>query len=246
MEIQQLDILLRLIIAHLLADFVFQTDKLAAAKKNGLGSWHFYFHVFLVGFLTYVLLAQWGNFLGPIIIMSIHGLIDWLKIRIKSDGALLYLSDQFLHILTLVLYWILTTSNSILTILDLLKEIVFTEQALMVIIAYLTVSIPFGVLIGYLTQRWQKELDIDEKESLTNAGKWIGIIERILILTFILSNTWRPIGFLLAAKSIFRFGDLQGEHDRKKTEYILIGTLLSFTFSIILGIFIRRIFGSAL
>jgi Protein of unknown function (DUF3307) len=38
MEVQQLDILLRLIIAHLLADFVFQTDAVVNSKKGkGLG-----------------------------------------------------------------------------------------------------------------------------------------------------------------------------------------------------------------
>ena len=59
MEIQQIDILLRLIIAHLLADFVFQTDAIVKGKKNkGLGSVNFYLHLLFVGILNYVLLAQ--------------------------------------------------------------------------------------------------------------------------------------------------------------------------------------------
>ena len=46
MEIQHIDILLRLIIAHLLADFVFQTDAIVKGKKNkGLGSVNFYLHL---------------------------------------------------------------------------------------------------------------------------------------------------------------------------------------------------------
>ena len=53
---------------------------------------------------------------------------------------------------------------------------------------------------------------------------------------FIITNNWSGVGFLLAAKSIFRFGDLTKSDDRKLTEYILIGTLLSFTFSIITGL----------
>jgi hypothetical protein len=32
----------------------------------------------------------------------------------------------------------------------------------------------------------------------------------------------------MAAKSIFRFGDLTKSNDRKLTEYVLIGTLTSF------------------
>ncbi|TVR27761.1 MAG: DUF3307 domain-containing protein, partial [Balneolaceae bacterium] len=39
----------------------------------------------------------------------------------------------------------------------------------------------------------------------------------------------------LAAKSIFRFGDLTRSKDRKLTEYILVGTLLSFLIAIATG-----------
>jgi Flp pilus assembly pilin Flp len=59
-----------------------------------------------------------------------------------------------------------------------------------------------------------------------------------LILTFILIKQFEAIGFLLAAKSVFRFGDLKDESDRKRTEYILVGTLISFTITIGLGLVI--------
>lgn len=53
---------------------------------------------------------------------------------------------------------------------------------------------------------------------------------------FIITNHWEGIGFLIAAKSVFRFGDLSQAKDRKLTEYILIGTLLSFGLAIVFGI----------
>jgi hypothetical protein len=46
----------------------------------------------------------------------------------------------------------------------------------------------------------------------------------------------KPLVFLLAAKSIFRFGDLKKVKDRKLTEYVLIGTLLSFGIAILVGL----------
>jgi hypothetical protein len=64
--------------------------------------------------------------------------------------------------------------------------------------------------------------------SLANAGTYIGILERLFIFLFIITGHWNAIGFLLAAKSVFRFGDLKESKNRKLTEYILIGTLLSF------------------
>jgi len=54
----------------------------------------------------------------------------------------------------------------------------------------------------------------------------------LFIFLFIVINYWQGIGFLLAAKSIFRFGDLTKSEDRNLTEYILIGTLLSFGIAI--------------
>jgi len=54
-------------------------------------------------------------------------------------------------------------------------------------------------------------------------------------------NEWQAIGFLIAAKSVFRFGDLSRAKDRKLTEYILIGTLLSFGFAILIGLLYKNI-----
>lgn len=77
MEVQQLDILLRLTLAHLLADFVFQTDAVVKSKRSkGLGSVNFYIHLLIVGLLTYVFLAQWTNWYLPMILTGVHGIID--------------------------------------------------------------------------------------------------------------------------------------------------------------------------
>lgn len=241
MEIQQLNLLFRLFIAHLLADFVFQTDRMAKGKQDGLRSGHFYIHIIVVGILTYLLLAEWTNWWAPVLIMVMHGLIDLLKVSIKSDSIWVYVGDQLLHVLTVIFLWILLTQNSFCSLWRLLENIWQNEGVLIIIIAYLLVSMPTSVLIGCLTKSWQNKLGGSGNDSLKDAGKWIGMIERILILTFILINQWAPIGFLLAAKSVFRFGDLKEGADRKKTEYILIGTLLSFTFSIFLGIIIQII-----
>lgn len=67
---------------------------------------------------------------------------------------------------------------------------------------------------------------------LDNAGKYIGILERLFIFLFVVLQRWEGIGFLLAAKSIFRFGDLKANREIKLTEYILIGTLISFAIGI--------------
>lgn len=65
------------------------------------------------------------------------------------------------------------------------------------------------------------------------------MLERLLILLFVLIGQWAGVGFLLAAKSIFRFGDLNEAQDRKLTEYIMIGTLLSFGIAMLGALVLR-------
>lgn len=75
-----------------------------------------------------------------------------------------------------------------------------------------------------------------DHKSLPNAGKYIGIIERLFVLIFIILGRWEGIGLLITAKSVFRFNDLKESNSRKLTEYILIGTLLSFGLAIVTGL----------
>ena len=238
MDTPEIEILLRLIIAHLLADFVFQTNGMVKGKREkGPMSSQFRWHLVIVAMLTYLLIADWANWWAPIAMAIAHGIIDWIKISIKKDNMWIYLGDQFAHFISIILLWMLLIPKSFAEMIDL-NSFEFHSTFLIIAIAYIIVA--SGVLIGYLTKSWQEQLsDKQNQESLKDAGKWIGIIERLLILTFIIFNQWEPIGFLLAAKSVFRFGDLKKGKEQKKTEYILIGTLLSFTLAIFIGLLVQ-------
>ena len=144
---------------------------------------------------------------------------------------MLFFTDQFLHffILILITYWY---SSFKLDLTDL-----FSEKKLLFICCLLFVSYVSSIIIPTIISQWNPEKnDKKENKSLTKAGKYIGILERLLIFMFIVIGQWAGVGFLLAAKSIFRFGDLTSADDRKLTEYILIGTLLSFGLAILTGL----------
>lgn len=91
-------------------------------------------------------------------------------------------------------------------------------------------------MIGQLTSQWSKKID-DPENNLANAGKWIGIAERVIVLIMVLQNQYSAIGLVIAAKSILRFS----EKDRQevKTEYLLIGTLLSIGIAILTGLLVK-------
>jgi hypothetical protein len=93
----------------------------------------------------------------------------------------------------------------------------------------------------YLMAPWSDQIDSSQNESLHGAGKYIGMLERIFVYLALITGNAQVIGFLLAAKSVFRFGDLTRSKDRKLTEYILIGTLFSFLMAIVVGLLSTRL-----
>ncbi|MDZ7693357.1 MAG: DUF3307 domain-containing protein [Balneolaceae bacterium] len=194
-----------------------------------------------MGVLTYLLLADWNHIGLPIFIMGTHSLIDWWKTT-RPKQTVYFILDQSAHLLMILIGWIVYTGIES-TALAFMAASLEAPTFWIVLISYIIVIWPFGYLIAMLTNRWQKELSRGDSQQLTglkNAGMWIGRTERFIILTFILLNQYSAIGFLIAAKSVFRFsGKLEGNQERKEAEYILIGTLLSFALSILVGIAAR-------
>ncbi|MCX6309090.1 MAG: DUF3307 domain-containing protein [Bacteroidia bacterium] len=240
MMYNDVEILLRLLIAHALSDFIFQSTKWVKHKNDHkIHSGYLYLHIAITFVLTYLALGSWQPIWIPLVIGVSHFAIDLLKLYIK-ESPWRFITDQLLHIFVIVLCWGLYTSQ----LTSLSNEFVFywdSPKVLIYIASYLLVSIPASILVVELTKKWDLEVNSNSTDSLKNAGKWIGIIERILILTFTLLGSFEPIGFMMAAKSVFRFGDLTNSNDKKRTEYVLVGTLLSFAVSIIVGLLTKQI-----
>ena len=118
----------------------------------------------------------------------------------------------------------------------------FNDESLKIVTAIVFLTVPSSIFIKTIISIWTP-ITIDhskiQTESLVNAGKYIGILERLLVFVFILVNHWEGVGFMIAAKSVFRFSDLAEAKQRKLTEYVLIGTLLSFGIAVLVGILIK-------
>lgn len=234
------DILIRLLVAHLLGDFFLQPDSWVTSKKEKkFRSIHHYLHALIHGVLAYLLLSQWNSFAIPFIIFVTHLMIDLSKSHFKSDIRSFVL-DQLAHFFVLLVLAV-GMQNSGYEFTQFWLKNLQNQNLWFIVLGYLLLTKPAGVLIQLWTKPWQKELkNTEDEDSLSNAGKWIGYLERILTFTFILVGQFSAIGFLIAAKSIFRFGDLTNSKERKNTEYILIGTFLSFTLAILIGILITK------
>ena len=242
----QLTILLQLLLAHIVTDFVLQPDWLIKKKrKHKAASFHLYAHAFISGLLSLLFTQLWEFWYVAIFIAVTHFLIDWWKLVSKKDNLYYFILDQLAHLLIVLISWLWITDQWEAS-LNFSKEIISSATILSILIGIIIVVFPAGFVIDKATQKWQKEINknYDFEKGLDKAGRYIGIFERLLILCFVVMNQMSAIGFLIAAKSILRYADKEQKGARKQTEYVLIGTLISFTIAIVVGLLIRACLNS--
>lgn len=153
-----------------------------------------------------------------------------------GDDPLYFFVNQLLHLIVIFACWLFTFYG--FSDLEINWQKIRNYADLWIIITALVfLTWPTAYLIGQLTKKWR--IPISYPETLENAGKWIGIIERCIILVLVLQNQYEAIGLLIAAKGRIRFNDK--DRTEQKTEYLLIGTLVSISISIVIGIIGRAL-----
>ncbi|TYA55973.1 DUF3307 domain-containing protein [Formosa maritima] len=226
-------LLIKLFLAHLIGDFVFQTKKSIKQKERlKLKSSAIYIHIGIHIILLFLLL--WDITLWPIILTIgvSHFFIDASKLvfQKKKTKRLWFFLDQCLHIIMIFVAYFIFIDHSFKI------SSIFTQNNLLLITCVLFLTRPVSIIMMVVFSRWNIEKLTSGNESLKDAGMYIGMLERLLVFIFIITNHWEAVGFLITAKSVFRFGDLKESKHRKLTEYILIGTLISFGIAILTGI----------
>ncbi|MBW2960591.1 DUF3307 domain-containing protein [Mesonia aestuariivivens] len=224
-------LLLQLILAHLLGDFLFQPYAWVKEKEHKkLTSNKLYLHVGIHLLLTFLLIWNLSLWYIPLIIAVTHLGIDAWKLNFQNEKnrRLLFFLDQLFHFIVIFGLYFLTQRETI--------HFNTSSEFLCYATGAFFLTTPVSIMIKTLIAVYRPNTEIEKNDSLENAGKYIGILERLLVFVFIASQHWEGVGFLIAAKSIFRFSDLTESKDRKLTEYILIGTLLSFGISIVIAL----------
>lgn len=228
-----LDLSLALLAAHMVGDFLLQTTWMVQEKRRpGV----LLLHGGIVAAVSYLFAGRWSSWELPVIIGITHVAIDFCKVRLPKITATTFTIDQLAHLMVIVG---LACFGSMREEISLWTE--WWGQSWWVALAaisgfILTVRVG-GLLIGYWVQPYLDEIQhavisietpLRSPRGLTNGGRVIGQWERALIFLFIGLGQPASIGFLIAAKSIFRFGELKDRENRMEAEYITIGTLMSF------------------
>ncbi len=235
-------LLIRLLLGHFAADFLLQSRAMVDQKgKKAWKSGMLYLHSAIYTALIFLAAAQWAQWfwLIPVVFVS-HALIDGWKAS-RGNRTWTFVCDQLAHLAVLTIVFCFLARRGPDAPYDFWRRIWYSPRLLIVVLGYLLVLWPVGRLMNVITGKFRQQFADDKSRGLELAGLWIGCLERAFLLTFILFDYLTGIALLLGLKSLFRFGEIKDPANRKETEYILIGTLLSFGFALAVGLAIKGI-----
>jgi hypothetical protein len=230
------------LIAHILYDFFFQNDLWVRHRRRyRYHSKALYWHVIIVFFVSWIFSFQLAFFVCSLVIALSHFLLDGMKTRIskirigriKIFSKGFFFIDQIIHLIVIVLF--VSAFDNIWGI-EPMVNFSFKPEYFVMILAYLFCLKPSNVFIREFFNMYNFKINNQPGEDLLNAGKIIGNIERILTLTLLIFEQFEAVGFIIAGKSILRYEGVK----TSKTEYVLIGTLLSFGIAIIISILLSK------
>lgn len=228
-----LTLAIKLVLAHAIGDFLFQPYKWVQHKeKYKHKSKYLYWHI-LIHIIALIVLLQFNfkYWIALIIIPVSHYIIDVIKLHLntKINPRLLFGLDQLAHLLVIALVVKIYQPYSINS------EFLFQPKTLLFLTCLLGITKASAIIMRTIISKWDLS-EYNKESTLEDAGAYIGVLERLFVFMFIITNHWEGVGFLITAKSVFRFSDLSKAKDRKLTEYILIGTLISFGLAIAFGL----------
>ncbi len=229
-----------MILAHLVGDYVLQTDQLARWKSRSL--WGVLAHGTVVTFSLWLCSLPftpgwWPYALG---IGASHILIDALRVKVAPPGPTanlyLFLADQAAHAITITtgLAWSGWLSpRRAETAFGLWLQ---TGHRLTFIIGYVLLTMPAWVSVHFLVQGMGAQ-----SSSLPGrpGEKYVIMIERGLIATLVLVGQFLLIPLVVAPRLV-----LDGRNGRAETEHIgYVGELLiSVSLAIAVGLFLKGLY----
>lgn len=235
--IDSISLLAFLVAGHMIGDFVLQTRRMALGK--GQPRWLLAHASAVTAAHVICLLPVWS---GSVILVALgigvlHGLVDGAKARMlrgRDERFWPFAVDQLVHLLILL--------GAALLLSRLPLRPWFPELAALpggAYLAWFVAAYAFNVngsssLVRAVLRRFTPPEAADGEQP--GAGRVIGVLERLVTLTLVLLDQWGALGFVLAAKSIARFKDLD---QRLSAEYYLIGTLMSLALAVASALLLR-------
>lgn len=250
----EISLFLALLLAHLLGDFVFQTDAMVSGKGRGEpGAFLRHGAVHLATALVLILLfvpqagGAWKLYPMLLLLTGLHLLVDLLKERtlaswLTNKPRSGFLADQLLH-LALVFGWVTWFGGAIpVWTTEVYTLLLAHRETVMTVCAVYVATIFAGgyfirVVLPEPPHEGEATGDRGELSEEWRAGMYIGWLERFLVLTAVIAKSPTAIGLIVTAKSIVRFKRV--EKGDAFAEYFLLGTFLSLALALLGGLVLR-------
>lgn len=244
------------IIGHLLGDFVVQTDSMADRKSKNIRVFMMHCIAYSISMLFVSTVGLYTNsildrsilqlHLTMVLVISIlHAIIDILKIKLEKrylffGKSKVFFIDQFIHVST-----ILVTATMLK--IPLMNTDSVVDNYLIHVLGFLLVGSPMSVCIRILLEPFSNNIKVNETVpnnsidvfGMPNAGKYIGMCERLLLLFFLLIGKMEGLALVFSIKVVSRYKKIS--EDVSFAEYFVIGNSLSLIATIIAYILIKAL-----
>ena len=231
-----------LIILHLVGDFYLQTNKIAKCKNANISESctgcikckrgsifnnkfllsHSLLYMIPFAFLFYI--THWFSaIIIALIIFLSHYFIDMgsCYLNKKCKKTLVFLLDQFVHLMVLFLVYQLFDLNT-----NMHEYIFIIKMALIILLLIM----PSSVIINKL---FEDVFSKTKEVGLFDVGSIIGVLERGLVLIFSCFGDFAAIAIIITVKTWARSNDLKKDDDRFRDKYLL-GTLASLVLALLI------------
>ena len=236
--------------AHVLGDFVLQTASDVRRKREPVVLFK---HCAIHAVLAVLVTGGIRHWQIPVVVLTSHAALDYTKARWGGASAMAFLADQLGHLACAALLAIQVTHGRALELGWGTELGVGADYARAIAwVAGLIAAMRAGrFFMALFVRPYLAQIDAaaattasPRPEALRDAGKTIGELERLLIFVLVLADQAAAVGFLIAAKSVFRFGELKEPTRRMESEYIIIGTLASFAYAMCVALGTRALLRS--
>lgn len=232
------EIFILLLLGHIAGDFYVQTDKISHMKENSV-KWVAVHSCLYLGSVMLVccVLSSIHMWTMAVLAALTHAAVDFGKFYYNKGKILsvqkqrtVFIIDQLLHISVLVIAAYFVAQKGAGLHINKFTENFFNtiEIPYWPAISWLTVLLllhkPANIFITKVMSAYRPDKEMNEDND-KNAGRFIGTLERIIMVIFLSIQQYSAVGLVLTAKSIARYNKIAEKPSF--AEYYLLGTLMS-------------------
>ncbi len=237
--------IISMFLAHLVGDYIFQWESLAIWKSKALKGVFAHSLIILAVTWLFALPFERGWWPWVLFIWGVHMLIDALPVLVarrwpnlaKSGRAAMWrlIIDQVAHLVTILLALVGSGYLAVPTLAGDLLAALDSHRTLAYVLGYVAISRPGWVVIKFLAFGLVSDTPPDLSKG---ADKYVGILERGLITTFVLLGQFVLVPLVTIPRLVFEGPQVHGRQQR--TVYV-VELLVSVALAMAVGLALRQL-----